>query len=112
MTPTAEKRPTVHSVGIQINGKGFTYTTPDNRNAARIYVRRGDHVKWNCNHGNYSVLFKGETPFSEVAVHGRKNMDTPLSVVTGEPGSYHYAVTVALPDGGLIVDDPEIIIGD
>ena len=42
--------------------------------------------------------------------HGRKRSDTVTSVVTGHKGSYHYAVTVALEGGGLIVDDPEIII--
>jgi plastocyanin len=110
MTPASQKQPALHSVRIQIRGNGFAYTTPEHPNAATIHVRPGDKVKWNCDHGNYTVLFKGESPFEEVAVHGRKSADTAVSVVTGKYGSYKYAVTVALADGGLIVDDPEIII--
>src|SRR4051794_27874596 len=110
MTPSSQKQPALHSVIIRIKDSGFMYSTPDERNAASIRVQRGDHVKWNCDHGNYTILFKGESPFTEIAVHGRKRSDTATSVVTGHKGSYHYAVTVALEGGGLIVDDPEIII--
>jgi hypothetical protein len=109
MTPTQRKNPTQHAVHININGTGFLYTRPDNQNAATIVVRKGDHIKWRCDHGNYSVLFKGESPFAEVALHGRKGTETVSATVVGEPGSYHYAVTVSL-DNGLIVDDPIVIV--
>jgi len=112
MTPVTQKKPTLHTVGIQINGNGFLYRTPENMIADTIRVRHGDHVKWNCHQGNYTVLFKGESPFAEVGIHAFKGADTSISMVVGKPGSYKYAVTVALPDGGLIVDDPEIIVAD
>ncbi|HEX4274723.1 MAG TPA: hypothetical protein VHZ74_05180 [Bryobacteraceae bacterium] len=110
MTPASQTEKALHSVGIHIKGSGFAYLTPDNRNAATIHVRHGDRIKWNCDHGNYTVLFKGESPFGQAAVHGFKKMETTTSVITAKPGRYTYAVTVALEDGGLIVDDPEIIV--
>jgi hypothetical protein len=112
MTPVTQKDPRLHSVAIQVKERGFSYTTPDDRNAVAIKVRKGDHVKWNSDHGNFSVLFKANSPFADIAFHGRKGANTVTATVVGEPGSYFYAVTVALPDGGLIVDDPEIIVGD
>jgi len=109
MTPAPQ--PQRHLVHIQINGRGFMYARPDGQNAATIVVRKGDHISWRCDHGNYSVLFKAHSPFADVGFHGRKGTETVHAVVLGEPGSYHYAVTVSL-DSGLIVDDPEIIVGD
>ena len=87
------------------------YARPDGQNAATIVVRKGDHISWRCDHGNYSVLFKAHSPFADVGFHGRKGTETVHAVVLGEPGSYHYAVTVSL-ESGLIVDDPIIIVGD
>jgi len=109
MTPAPQ--PQKHLVHIQINGGGFMYARPDGQNAATIVVRKGDHISWRCDHGNYSVLFKAHSPFADVGFHGRKGTETVHAVVLGEPGSYHYAVTVSL-ESGLIVDDPEIIVGD
>jgi plastocyanin len=113
MTPQLEHKhgPSRHHVHIHINGGGFMYARPDGQNAATIVVRKGDHVTWRCDHGNYSVLFKNHSPFADVAFHGRRGNETVTALVVGEAGSYHYAVTVAL-DSGLIVDDPEIIVGD
>jgi plastocyanin len=99
----------VHAVHIKIDGTGFLYTNPDQQNAATIVVRKGDHVKWRCDHGNYSVLFKADSPFGDVAFHARRGNETVTATVVGQPGSYKYAVTVAL-DSGLIVDDPVVII--
>jgi len=99
----------VHAVHIKIDGTGFLYTNPDQQNAATIVVRKGDRVKWRCDHGNYSVLFKADSPFADVALHGRRGTETVTATVVGQPGSYKYGVTVAL-DSGLIVDDPVVII--
>ena len=114
MTPTRHKdeyAPAHHRVNININGNGFLYSRHDGQNAATIVVRKGDHVMWRCDHGNFSVLFKKNSPFADVAFHGRRGNESVTATVVGEPGSYHYAVTVAL-DSGLIVDDPEIIVND
>ena len=112
MTPVTQHEPREHSVAIDVNERGFVYTTQDDKNGVSITVRRGDRVKWNSDHGNFSVLFKANSPFADIAFHGRRGAHTIAATVVGQPGSYHYAVTVALPDGGLIVDDPEVIIGD
>jgi len=109
MTPTPQRQPMVHAVHIKIDGTGFLYTNPDQQNAATIVVRKGDRVKWRCDHGNYSVLFKADSPFTDVALHGRRGTETVTATVVGQPGSYKYGVTVAL-DSGLIVDDPVVII--
>jgi hypothetical protein len=109
MTPTQRQDPVLHSIGIQVNTNGFSYSTPDNRDATTITVQQGHQVKWNCGHGNYSILFKGETPFADVGTHGRSGSDTAALTVVGAPGSYKYAVHVVLPDG-VVVDDPEIIV--
>lgn len=109
-TPT-KRDPKHHSVTITIADKGVLYSTPELRNAAQIYVQKGDTVNWNCDHGNYTVLFKDQSPFENIGVHARKRIGTATSTVTGAPGTYKYSVTVALETGGLITDDPEIIIG-
>ncbi|HTA44725.1 MAG TPA: hypothetical protein VK789_19895 [Bryobacteraceae bacterium] len=111
MTPERKREPKLHHIGIRIDGKGFVYTTPDRPDASTVYVKKGDFVKWNCSHGNYSVLFKSGTPFQDIGAHGRGGADTHTLEVIGEPGPYKYAVNVALPNG-LVVDDPVIIVGD
>jgi hypothetical protein len=114
MTTAAEKRePRQHFVRINIDDKGFAYDAPGHQNAREIVVRNGDTIRWNCGHGNYTVLFKAGSPFrgKAVAVHGPKNTDTMEAVIEGIKGHhYAYAVTVALEGSGLIVDDPVIII--
>ena len=107
---TAKREPKGHKVGIRIDGKGFVYSTDDNADATKLYVHPGDHVTWNCNHGNYSILFKDQSPFTDVGAHAHGGRDTATLEVTGKPGAYRYAVNVALPNG-LVVDDPEIIVG-
>jgi hypothetical protein len=111
MMPTPQKQPTEHAVHIHLNGSGLRYARPDSQDAATIHVRKDQLVKWHCDHGNYSVLFKGESPFEEVAVHGRKGAETVAATVTGEPGRYEYAVTVAHVDGTRM-DDPIVIIDE
>jgi|SRR6185312_7384773 len=113
MTPAATKpEPKRHFVRIHINDKGFDYASPGHNNARVLRVANGDTIKWNCDHGNYTVLFKAGSPFRtrDVAVHGPKGRDTMETIIEGEPGHYAYAVTVALEGSGLIVDDPIIII--
>lgn len=110
MTPTTRRGPKLHAIGIRFEGKGFVYSTPEHPDAKSIYVQRGDRVKWNCHHGNYSILFKERTPFADVGAHGSGGSDTATLEIIGEPGSYKYAVNVALPNGS-VVDDPEIIVG-
>jgi plastocyanin len=109
MTPTTKGEPALHAVHINIDGTGFLYTNPDRQNASTIVVRKGDRVKWRCDQGNFSVLFKAQSPFADIALHGRKGNETVTATVVGLPGSYQYAVTVSL-DNGLIVDDPIVII--
>jgi hypothetical protein len=114
MTPSPQKQPfevSLHHVQININANGFMYARRDGQNATTIVVKKGDHVTWRCDHGNFSVLFKNRSPFADIAFHGRRGTDTYTAVVVGERGSYHYAVTVSL-DSGLIVDDPEVIVDD
>lgn len=111
MTPKTQREPKLHAIGIRLDDKGFVYSTPEHPDASIVYVRRGDHVKWNCDHGNYSILFKEHSPFMDIGAHGRGGSDTLTLEVVGGPGSYRYAVNVALPKG-LVVDDPEIIVGN
>ena len=111
MTYTTEREPKVHVVSIEVDGKGFVYTTLENPDASTIVVYQGDHVKWHCRHGNYSILFKEHSPFGDIGAHGRRGAETPPLRVIGEPGRYKYAVNVALANG-LIVDDPIVIVDD
>jgi plastocyanin len=94
-TPT-KRDPKHHSVTITIADEGVLYSTPELRNAAQIYVQKGDTVNWNCDHGNYTVLFKDQSPFDNIGVHGRKGTGTVTSIVKLEKGTFKYAVTVAL----------------
>jgi plastocyanin len=121
MTPSLQKQPddrspsaagrTVHTVQIDFDGKGFLYTIAGKPGASEITVHPGDHVTWHSGVGNYTILFKNDSPFTEIAAHGRKDTRTVPLEVTGKMGTYRYAVTVALPNG-LIVDDPVIIVGN
>lgn len=111
MTPAHQKETTGsgHEVHIEVNGQAFTYTRKDGSNADKLIVRQGDHITWHCAHGNYSVLFKHNSPFHEIAFHGKRGDVSGSAIVVGPEGSYHYGVTVAL-NGALIVDDPEVIV--
>jgi hypothetical protein len=101
-----------HSISIEYNGKDFVYTHGETQRPANVlHVKRGDVVRWSCDHGNFSVLFKKESPFSHVGLHGRKGENTNDAIVTGDANRYEYAVSVAHHDGRMLVDDPEIIVG-
>lgn len=106
-----QRQPKTHTVTIGHDGKGFVYSTPEHPDASTITVHRGDHVKWHCHHGNYSILFKETSPFNDIGAHGRAGAETATLRVVGEPGRYRYAVNVVLPNS-LIVDDPIVIVDD
>ena len=115
MTPAVQKdetktRQSAHAIEIQHDGKAFVYRTADKGDGTKIKVRTGDVVKWTSHVGNYSILFKGKSPFEEIAAHGSKGTETHLLKVTATEGEFHYGVTLALPDK-MIVDDPVIIVG-
>jgi plastocyanin len=99
-----------HGVKIDFNGGKFAYRSPETgADAATIKVRRGDVVEWHCEHGNFSILFKGHSPFEGVGVHGKRG-EMASATISGANGRYTYAVTVLPLDGAPAVDDPEIIV--
>ena len=110
-THEPEKEQNSHAIEIHFDDKGFRYSKADKTDGTIINVSSGDQVKWVSHVGNYSILFKGESPFEEIAAHGRKGTETGVFIVTAKAGRYHYGVTLALPDK-MIVDDPVIIVGD
>jgi hypothetical protein len=97
-----------HHVHIHVDDKGFRYAGQDGNDAGSIRVRTGDNVSFHCGHGNYSVLFKNESPFGVTGLHGSGNKEAS-AVVEAQSGSYKYGVTVSLP-AGFRTDDPEIIV--
>jgi plastocyanin len=109
-TDEAKTRQSSHAIEIQHDGKAFVYRTAEKGDGTKIKVRTGDVVKWTSHVGNYSILFKGKSPFEEIAAHGSKGTETRLLKVTATEGEFHYGVTLALPDK-MIVDDPVIIVG-
>ena len=112
MTPSQQRQDApVHAIHIRIDGGIFGYQKPDSQDAAHLSVRKGDRVKWHCEHGNYAVLFHGDSPFADIAVHGRKGAETDAATVVGERGNYKYSVMVSL-DSGPMTDDPVIIVGE
>ena len=108
--PTPE--PARHTVRINIEDGKIKYLGSKGEDATRIVVRRGDTIVWQSDHGNYAVLFKSKTPFSDVGFHGHRGMPSNQVTVIGVNDEYHYAVTVVPPDGDPIVDDPVIIVND
>lgn len=113
MTPVALKREHLHSIRIEHNGREFVYTQDDTHRAANVLkVKRGDVIRWRCDHGNFSVLFKKDSPFSAIGLHGRRGQSTEDALVTGDAGHYHYAVSILHEDGRAVIDDPEIIVDD
>jgi hypothetical protein len=120
MTPQAGMKPAGalnatparHTVRINVEDGKIRYTGTKGEDAARIQVRRGDTIVWQSDHGNYGILFKSRTPFSEVGFHGHRGMPSGEAKVIGLNDEYHYAVTVVPPEGDPIVDDPVIIVND
>ncbi len=115
MTPaqsTPGRAPANHFISILLNGTTLSYVDANGKQAATIYVRRGDIVQWHFVHGNYSIVFKGPSPFQRVGFAGTGNVPTGEAEVTAPDGTYQYAVTVVPPAGQAILDDPEIIVGD
>jgi hypothetical protein len=80
--------------------------------ATKINVRPRDTVVWQCDHGNYSILFKSRTPFENVAYHSHRGAPTKEALVVGVNDEYHYAVTVIGDEGQPVADDPVIIVDD
>ena len=118
MTPVQQKEQmttaqSTHAVEIRHDGKAFVYKSKSGEkgDGTTIHVNAGDHVKWVSHVGNYSILFRGESPFDEIAAHGRKGAETNAFKVTAKDGKYYYGVTLAMPDNKMIVDDPVIIVG-
>lgn len=101
-----------HTVLISVVNGTIRYTGIKGKDATRLEVRRGDTIVWQSDHGNYGVLFKSKTPFSQVGFHGRRGVPSREAKVIGVSDEYHYAVTVVPPDSDPIVDDPVIIVND
>jgi hypothetical protein len=120
MTPQAGMKPAArsvqeparHTIRIVVEDGQIRYAGSKGEDATRIIVRRGDTIVWQSDHGNYAVLFKSRTPFSDVAFHGHRGMPSGQAMVIGVNDEYHYAVTVIPQDGQPIVDDPVIIVND
>ena len=120
MTPQAGMKPVGrsapeparHTIRIVVEDGKIIYTGSKGEDATRIIARRGDTIVWQSDHGNYAVLFKSRTPFSDVAFHGHRGMPSNQAIVIGVNDEYHYAVTVIPQDGQPIVDDPVIIVND
>jgi hypothetical protein len=105
--------PARHTVRIHIEDGKIRYTGSRGEDATRIKVRRGDTIVWQSDHGNYGILFKSKTPFSNVGFHGHRGMPSRKAKVIGVNDEYFYAVTVVHPESGEpIVDDPVIIVND
>ena len=113
MTPVSVlAAPARHLVKIQSNGTKLAYIDATGKPATTIYVKKGDVVQWHFGEGNFSIVFKGASPFAEVGYAGNGDVPTRDAQVTGAPGKYAYAVTVVPTKGHPILDDPDVIVGD
>lgn len=98
-------------VTITVAG-GEIYATPD-----PAHVARGQRIEWVCEAGAFNVEFETEEPFGPQAQRGRgiqgqrgrRNGMIPRA--QARLMSYKYDITVTLPDGTVIVKDPEVVIG-
>jgi len=104
--------PARHTIRINVEDGRITYSGSKGEDLTKIFVRRGDTIVWQSDHGNYSVLFKSKTPFPDIAFHGHRGMPSKQGMVVGVNDEYYYAVTVISPEGKPIVDDPVIIVND
>jgi|SwirhisoilCB2_FD_contig_31_773673_length_675_multi_5_in_0_out_0_2 hypothetical protein len=104
--------PARHTIRINVEDGRITYSGSKGEDLTKIFVRRGDTIVWQSDHGNYSVLFKSKTPFPDIAFHGHRGMPSKQGTVVGVNDEYYYAVTVISPEGKPIVDDPVIIVND
>jgi len=101
-----------HLVRIQSDGARLSYVNAQGEPAATIHVKPGHVVQWHFEHGNFSIVFKGKSPFAEAGYAGNGGVPTRDAQVTGPAGKYSYAVTVVPLQGNPIVDDPDVIVGD
>ena len=112
-TATATAKTRIHAVRIERAGNKLTYMDPaTGASATTVKVHKGEAIHWQCAGGNFSVLFKRQSPFAETGFSARQGTPTKDAVVTGLKGSYKYAVMVIPPNGHPIVDDPEVIVAD
>jgi hypothetical protein len=105
--------PARHTIRIVIEDGKIRYLGAKGQDVTELKVRRGDTIVWQSDHGNYAVLFKSKTPFSNVGFHGHRGMPSRKAKVIGVNDHYFYAVTVVHPETGQpLVDDPVIIVND
>lgn len=110
--PAGLPAPARHLVRIQSNGTKLAYVDAHGKSASVINVRKGDVVQWHFGQGNFSIVFKGKSPFVDVGFAGNGDVPTRDALVTGASGKYSYAVTVVPEKGPAILDDPDVIVDD
>ena len=108
MTPA--RAPIRHLVNIKSDGTTLAYLDATGKPAQSIVVKRGEVVQWHFEHGNFSIVFKGASPFGDPGFAGTGNVPTREAEVSGPDGKYAYAVTVVPTKGHPILDDPDVIV--
>ena len=76
-------------------------------NPEPVVVKKGDGIQWKSDHGDIHGHFLLNAPVVERAWSSVKGQASPNAVVTGNPGTYKYSIS--LVTGSTIhTKDPEV----
>lgn len=99
----ADKRP-VDEVQVTVTIENDQpVATPD-----PVQIKAGkQYIHWSTEAGTLQITFKKESPFSEKPKHAGKSVKSgkPLK---GKEGKYAYAIEIKLPNGKVLVADPDV----
>jgi hypothetical protein len=97
------------AVQVQIvDAGGSIAASPDS-----VSVRRGQRIEWTSSLGDWEVIFHSDQPFGQGnrRIFGKKDQYKGRAVqAIANLGSYYYDIQVTLPDGTVLMEDPEIVV--
>ncbi|MGI8991391.1 MAG: hypothetical protein ACR2I2_17640 [Bryobacteraceae bacterium] len=102
------------TIGIGVDDTGhFKYDVDGASGGERVRIFRGSTVNWTSADGNFSVLFKDQTPFNDFSYGAANGRHTLTAKVKSSAGfqSFKYSVMV-VKNGTTWENDPEIVIDD
>jgi plastocyanin len=96
-------------VSVQIIESGGSIAAdPDS-----VSVKRGQRIEWTSSLGDWEVIFYSDQPFGQGSrrIFGKKDQSKGRAVqAIANLGSYQYDIQVTLPDGTVLMEDPEIVV--
>ncbi|MDQ2901609.1 MAG: hypothetical protein M3Y07_17700 [Acidobacteriota bacterium] len=102
------------TIEIKVDDQGrFTYDVDGANGGESVHIFRGSTVSWISADGNFSVLFKDQTPFKDVTFGAAKGQYTPAAKVKSSAAFQGFGYSALVIKNGITWEnDPEIVIDD